>query len=167
VYDGGNQKRDHLEASHLCVSNIWEAFWRLISPYNGWHCLGVREYAQRLNTMTSLRTYTHLNAFVHAHLPVAKKLHTSSCSQNNKRSSVPIFASVAFRLMLCWLRKICCCIRLVRDTRHTSRSNVTTSIGFDELEFEFDSCTITVQSQRKTNAELGLTAPLLYTDLEH
>jgi hypothetical protein len=30
----------------------------LISPYSGWHCLGVREYVQRLNTMTSLRTYT-------------------------------------------------------------------------------------------------------------
>lgn len=58
MYMMGELKRDHLEASHLCVSNIWEAFWRLISPYSGWHCLGVREYVQRMNTITSLRTYT-------------------------------------------------------------------------------------------------------------
>lgn len=37
----------------------------------------------------------------------------------------------------------------------------------DELKSEFDSCTITVQSQRKPNAELDMTALLLYTDLEH
>jgi hypothetical protein len=29
-------------------------------PYSGWHCLGVREYVQRLNTMTSFKGITYL-----------------------------------------------------------------------------------------------------------
>ena len=48
----------------------------------------------------------------------------------------------------------------------TSRSSFTKGIRFDELEFEFYSCTITVQSQRKPNAELQVTL-VLYTDPEH
>ncbi len=85
-------------------------------PYSDWHCLGVREYVQQLNTMTSFDTILLFDL-------------------------APLTSTT---------------------TSHSHAIHAAHMVA--ELEIEFYSCTMTVQSQRKPIAKLDMAALLLFTD---